>query len=74
MNVYFLNKHTGKRFKLISLDKATNQMVLQGEYATFTVAYDKQWLQDAGYTLVKEPIDAQQPGLQAELQAGSSDR
>lgn len=67
MNVYFLNKHTGKKFKLISLDKTTNQMTLQGEYATFTVRYDKQWLQDTGYTLVKEPIDAEQPGVQEKL-------
>ena len=74
MTVYFMNKHTGKKYKLISLDKETNVLTLQGEVATFTVEYDKTWLQNAGYTLVREPTDAEQPGVQEELPARGSNR
>jgi hypothetical protein len=64
VNIYFKNKDTGKRFQVVAWNKETGDITLKGEYATFSVKYDKEWLQKSGYVLEKEPTNAEQPRLQ----------
>lgn len=52
--LFFKNEKTGKRFEIINLDKAANQITLRGETTTFTEKYDKEWFKSLGYTLEKE--------------------
>jgi len=49
--LYFRNVKTGKRFQVIKLDKEKNEIILKGEYSTFTEPYDKQRFIDNGYIL-----------------------
>ena len=59
--LYFVNKNTGKRFKVVRLSKETGEIVLKGEYAEFTEQYDKDRFLKMGYTL--EKVDAEQQEL-----------
>lgn len=58
MTEYYLkNLRTGLRYKIIRHDKATNEVVLKGEYAEFVEPYDVQRFKKMGYKLVTEEID-----------------
>lgn len=52
--LYFRNVKTGRRFKVIRIDKTTNEIVLKGEYSEFREPYDKDRFQRLGYVLEKE--------------------
>jgi hypothetical protein len=55
--LYFRNTTTNKRYKVLKLDKEKNEVVLQGELATFTQPYDKAEFQRLGYVLEREADD-----------------
>jgi ABC-type transporter MlaC component len=59
-SLYFKNKETGKRYKVISLDKTRGVVILQGEHAQFEEPYSKERFQEMGYVLEKEDDDAEQ--------------
>lgn len=52
--LYFRNIHTGKRYKVIRLDRRSGEIVLKGEYAEFTEPYDKERFKRLGYVLEDE--------------------
>lgn len=52
--LFFKNKKTGKRYKIIKLDKEKGEVTLKGEYAEFVEPYDKEKFVRLGYELVKE--------------------
>lgn len=59
--LYFRNTKTNKRYEVIKMDKDKGEIVLKGEYATFTEPYDKQRFIDNGYVLEQGDPHAQQP-------------
>lgn len=60
---YFRNTKTGKRFKVIKLDKTTGEIILKGEYSEFKEQFSKERFQKLGYVLEKESTDAVEPEL-----------
>jgi len=58
VKLYFRNEQTGKRYKIVSMDKEAGEVVLQGEHAEFTEKYDKEKFKKLGYVLEKEVEDA----------------
>jgi hypothetical protein len=52
--LYFENTKTGKRYKVLGLDKLKHEVTLQGPHAKFTEPYDKERFEKLGYRLVKE--------------------
>ena len=64
-NLFLRHKVTKKRYRIIGMDKAKNEITLQGELATFTQPYDKDELQRLGYVMEKEaaaPADEDEDG------------
>mgnify|MGYP001175251527 CR=1 FL=1 len=59
--LYFRNTKTNKRYQVIKMDKEKNEIVLKGEYSTFTEPYDKERFKANGYVLEQGDGDAQQP-------------
>lgn len=57
-NLYFRNEKTGKRYKVVRMDKDAGTIVLRGEHAEFTEQYDKDRFKKLGYVLEKEVADA----------------
>lgn len=62
--LYFRNTNTGKRYQVVKMDKEKNEIVLKGEYATFTEPYDKERFKTNGYVLEQGDENAEQPGVQ----------
>lgn len=58
MSMYFRNKVTQARFKVLSYDRETGIMTLLGEYGKFKEEYSKEKFQQMGYILEKEEDDA----------------
>lgn len=52
--MYFKNIHTGKKYLVIKLDKASNQIILRGETQEFAVPDDPELISRCGYELVEE--------------------
>lgn len=52
--LFLRHKVTKKRYRIVTMDKAKNEITLQGELATFTQPYDKEELQRLGYVLEKD--------------------
>ena len=57
-NLYFRNVPTGRRYKVLGLDKARGVIILQGPNAKFEEPYDKARFERLGYVLEKETDDA----------------
>lgn len=58
MKLYFRNEKTGKRYEVISIDKAKNVIRLKGSAAEFEEPYDKDRFKRLGYVLEKEAPNA----------------
>jgi len=56
--LYFRNMKTGRRYKVIRIDKEKGEITLKGEYSEFTEPYDKERFQRLGYVL--EKVDTQE--------------
>lgn len=52
--MFFRNKHTGKRYRVIKLDRGQNLIIMKGETQEFTVPYDLELIERCGYELVEE--------------------
>jgi hypothetical protein len=52
--LYFRNEHTGKRYRVVKLDKVSGSITLRGDHAEFTEKYDKEKFKSMGYVLEKE--------------------
>lgn len=59
-DLYFRNLKTGKRFKVVRMDKAKNEIVLKGEFSEFTEPYDKERFKSQGYVLEQGDSDGGQ--------------
>lgn len=59
MILYFRNQHTGKRYRIISLDKENGTIILRGEHAEFTEKYDKARFKAMGYVLERDEQHAE---------------
>lgn len=59
-NLFFKNQRTGKKYKVIKLDKEKGQIILQGAHGEFAEPYDKERFKQMGYTLEKEEDHAEQ--------------
>ena len=57
--LYFVNKSTGKKFLVVSLDKEKQIITLKGEHSTFQETYDKERFIRLGYVLEKEEVPDQ---------------
>ena len=53
MALYFENTKTGKKFKVISWDKTTNEIVLKGEHGEFTETFSKKKFKELNYKPVE---------------------
>jgi hypothetical protein len=53
VELYLKNEKTGKRFKIVKLDKQTNKVTLRGQYADFVEVFDTERFKKLGYTLEK---------------------
>lgn len=51
--LFFVNKKSGRRFRVVSLDKEKGVITLKGEFAEFTERFDKERFKALGYDLVK---------------------
>lgn len=51
--LYFKNTKTGRRYKVIRIDKEKGEITLKGEYSEFTEPYDKERFKRLGYVLEK---------------------
>lgn len=51
---YLENVHTGKRYKIVGVDKKNNKITLQGSIGTFEEEYDKEKFKRNGYRMVVE--------------------
>lgn len=56
--VYFKNTTTGRRYKVVNIDKMKGEIRLRGEHAEFTEKYDKERFKKMGYVLEKEVSNA----------------
>lgn len=54
VNLSFLNKETGKKFRIVRWNKETGEVTLKGENSTFTEKFDKDKFKRMGYTLVQD--------------------
>ena len=54
--LFFRNKKTGKKFKVVRFDKAKGTIVLKGEYREFEEKFDKAKFERLGYELVQEEV------------------
>lgn len=54
--IFFENKKTKMRFRIVKFDKAKGTMVLKGKYREFEEKYDKARFERLGYELVQEEI------------------
>lgn len=57
-DLYFRNEKTGKRYKVVSMDKAAGTITLRGDHAEFVEKYDKEKFKKLGYILEKEAANA----------------
>lgn len=58
MKLFFRNEKTGKRYRVVRMNKDEGTVVLRGEHAEFTENYDKDRFKQMGYILEKEDQDA----------------
>lgn len=58
MQFVLRNIETGRTYKIISWDRETNEITLQGEFSQFTEKFDKEAFKRWGYRLEKEPTEA----------------
>lgn len=56
--VYLRHTKTGKRYQVVSLNKADGKITLKGEHAEFTESYDPPRFKQLGYVLEKDDPDA----------------
>lgn len=56
--LYFKNTKTGRRYKVIRIDKEKGEITLKGEYSEFTEPYDKERFKRLGY--VPEKVETQE--------------
>lgn len=56
--IFFKNVKTGKKYRVVKLDKAENEITLQGEYGEFTEKYNKARFERLGYVLVRGEQEA----------------
>lgn len=49
--LYFRHTMTGRKFRVVSIDKTKNEVTLRGEHAEFTHPYDKAQIKQMGYVL-----------------------
>lgn len=61
--VFLVHGDTGRRFEILHINRETGKMKLRGPRAEFEEDYDPPQLKQRGYTLKKEPDDAEQQGL-----------
>lgn len=54
MKLFFRNEKTGKRYRIVRMNKDEGTVVLRGEHAEFTETYDKGRFKQMGYVLEKE--------------------
>lgn len=52
--LFFRNVKTGRKYKVLRIDKEKGEITLKGEYSEFTEPYDKDRFKRLGYELVKE--------------------
>lgn len=59
MPQYFVNEKTGREYKIVAFDKATNKLKIQGQLSVFEEDYDKDSLKKLGYKIIQrdEPAD-----------------
>jgi hypothetical protein len=48
VELYLKNEKTGKRFKIVKLDKQTNKVTLRGQYADFVEVFDTERFKKLG--------------------------
>lgn len=54
MKLFFRNEKTGKRYRVVRMNKDEGTVVLRGDHAEFTEPYDKDRFKQMGYILEKE--------------------
>ena len=54
VKLFFKNKKTNKRYRVVKIDKDAGTVTLKGEHAEFVEPYDKARFQELGYVLEKE--------------------
>lgn len=57
MKIYFRNEKTGKRYRVVRMNKAEGTVVLRGDHAEFTETYDKEKFKRMGYVLETEEVE-----------------
>jgi hypothetical protein len=57
LTLYFENNKTGKKFRVVSIDKEQGTITLKGDHAEFTEAYDKDRFKSMGYQLKRKDED-----------------
>lgn len=57
MNWFLQHTGTRRKFKIISIDKKSNTVTLQGEHSTFTEKWDPKRFKGIGYELIKQGAD-----------------
>jgi len=55
--LYFKNTKTGRRYKVIRIDKEKGEITLKGEYSEFTEPYDRDRFKRLGYVLEKVDVE-----------------
>lgn len=63
--VYLVHTTTNREYEILHIDKKAGKMKLQGPRAVFEEDYDPPQLKKRGYTLRKEPDDAEQQGVRS---------
>lgn len=56
--LYFRHTSSGKKYRVVKIDKETKKIVLRGQHSEFEEDYDKERFQRLGYELIKESADA----------------
>ena len=56
--MFFTNIHTRRRYRVVKLDKAKNQIIMRGETQEFAVPYDLDLIERCGYVLEEDSDDA----------------
>ena len=57
-SLYFENTKTGRKYRVLKLDKTANTITLEGSRAQFTEPYDKEKFAKMGYKLVQVEDEA----------------
>ena len=59
MIIHFVSKTTGKRYRVLAIDKTQDPplLTLQGEHSKFTQPFDKELFKRCGYDLVKTEVE-----------------